>query len=43
MDDNFPFGEAFGPAGTREQVVTSLVSVFARLLKLTPGQGKISL
>ncbi|KAL3917070.1 MAG: hypothetical protein SGILL_004884, partial [Bacillariaceae sp.] len=42
MDDKFPFGEAFGPAGTREQVVASSANVFARLLKLTPGQDKVS-
>ena len=42
MDDNYPFGEAFGPAGTREQVVASSANVYARLLKLTPGQEKVS-
>ncbi|KAL3902660.1 MAG: hypothetical protein SGILL_010746, partial [Bacillariaceae sp.] len=28
MDDNYPFGEAFGPAGTREQVVASSSNVY---------------
>lgn len=42
MDDNFPFGGAFGPAGTRDQVVSSAASVYGRLLKLTPGREKVS-
>ena len=42
MDDDFLFGEAFGPASTREQVVTSSATVYRRLLKLTPGKLKVS-
>ena len=42
IDDEYPFGEGFGPAGSRDQVVSSAANVFARLLQLTPGQEKVS-
>jgi len=42
MDDDLMFGEAFGPASTREQVLLSAQSVYRRLLMLTPGRVKVS-
>ena len=41
MDDEFPFGEVFGPASTRDELVASAFEVYHRLLKLTPGRPKL--
>ena len=37
MDEDYPFGEAYGPASSREVAVQSAAEVFQRLLCLTPG------
>lgn len=42
LDDDHPFGELFGKASTRDQVIASAHDVYQRLLKLTPGKAKVS-
>ena len=42
MDDDLMFGETFGPASTREQLINSAHRVYNRLLMLTPGREKVS-
>jgi hypothetical protein len=42
IDDASPFGEAFGPASCREEVLNSAQQVFHRLLKLNPDRSKLS-
>eukprot|EP00980_Cylindrotheca_fusiformis_P002337 scaffold543_cov119-Cylindrotheca_fusiformis.AAC.4 len=37
MDLEYPFGEAFGPASTRNEVIKSAQILYHRLLKLAPG------
>jgi hypothetical protein len=39
MDGKFPFGEAYGPAWTRDESLESALSVYHRLLTLSP-EGK---
>lgn len=42
MDDKYPFGEAFGPASSRDEVIASAHNVYHRLLSLNPGQSALS-
>lgn len=37
MDLEHPFGEAFGPASTRDELIYSAQFLYQRLLKLAPG------
>lgn len=37
MDLEHPFGEAFGPASTRDELINSAQALYHRLLKLSPG------
>lgn len=37
MDLEYPFSEAFGPASTRDELITSAQNVYKRLLNLAPG------
>lgn len=38
LDEDHPFGSAFGPAMNRDQCIASSHSVYQRLLKLAPGE-----
>jgi len=38
MDECRPFGEAFGPASTRDDCIMSAHLVYFNLMKLTPGE-----
>lgn len=42
LDDLFPFGEAFGPASSRDQVLDSAETVYHRLLKMCPEHCNLS-
>lgn len=42
MDDEEPFGEQFGPASNREDLINSAQEVYQSLLKLTPGNSSVS-
>lgn len=42
MDDDRPFGEAFGPAATRDDFLSAAQAVFRRLLCMTPGREKVA-
>jgi hypothetical protein len=42
MDGLCPFGEAFGPAWTREECLESANSVYNRLLKLAPDDEDVN-
>jgi hypothetical protein len=42
MDESHPFGEAFGPATTRNECIDSSHSVYYRLLKLAPEEPVLS-
>lgn len=39
MDLEYPFSEAFGPASTRDELLSSAEQLYRRLLKLTPGSS----
>jgi hypothetical protein len=41
MDLEHPFGEAFGPASTRNELIKSAQILYQRLLKLSPGSRAI--
>lgn len=42
MDDDQPFGDTFGLASTRDELIASAHNVYHRLLKLTPGRSIVS-
>jgi hypothetical protein len=42
LDDLLPFGEAFGPASSRDQVIDSGEIVYHRLLKMCPDRCNLS-
>ena len=42
LDESEPFGELFGPASTREAMVTSAHRVYEKLLKMSPGSSRLS-
>lgn len=41
MDLEYPFGEAFGPASTRNELIKSAQILYHRLLKLAPGSSAL--
>ena len=41
MDLEHPFGEAFGPASTRDELIKSAQVLYQRLLKLSPGSHQL--
>lgn len=43
LDNTQPFGEAFGPAGDRDECIESSHHLFFRLLKLSPDDSAIPL
>lgn len=42
MDDEQAFGESFGAASSRDDVISSAHTVYHKLLKMTPGRDMLS-
>jgi hypothetical protein len=42
MDLEYPFSEAFGPASTRNEMITSAELVYERLIRLSPRSVSLS-